>query len=223
MTEAGGIRVKICGITTTADAVGCLDLGADYLGLIFTDSPRRITAVQAADIRAQVPGARFVGVFADAEPQTVLETARRVPLDLIQLHGRESASYCRDLAAGSGLQLIKAVRFDGQAQIAQDRLLDGQELGAFTAVEHFLFDLDKCAAGPAQALLPPLWREASRQRQRGHSIFLAGGLSPANVQEAVRVTDPFGVDVCSGVEKVPGRKDLRAVARFIREAKSGKS
>jgi phosphoribosylanthranilate isomerase len=215
------LRVKICGITNTEDARACLDLGADYLGLIFADSPRQVTLAMASSIREAVPGARLVGVFADASIEVIGKAADVTGLDLIQLHGQETPAFCENLAARSGLPLVKAVRAAGVGSKPDTDFSGDGGISRFEKVAHFLFDLDKnLAQRQSEVALPALWKAAARYRRLGHSIFLAGALNPANVQEAVRATKPYGVDVCSGVEARPGRKDLKAVAHFIEEVKS---
>ena len=102
------VQVKVCGITTCDDAAVCHALGADYLGVIFAQSPRQVSADAAGLIRTAVPAAKLVGVFVDEELATLAETARAVGLDLIQLHGQESPDYCRQLTEATGLPLIKA-------------------------------------------------------------------------------------------------------------------
>ncbi len=206
------VKIKICGITSPEDALLCHGMGADFLGVIFADSPRRITSEEAAAIRRAVPDARLVGVFMDADLDEIVRTAQVAGLDMIQLHGSESASYCTELHARTGLPLVKA--------LAQGRLLDRKDPAAQIAPAHFLLDLDKTEPVRMKAI-DALWSEAAEASRRGYELFLAGGLDPTNVREAVRKVRPFGVDVCRGVEKEPGVKDTAAVKRFIAEVKNG--
>ncbi len=203
------LRIKICGLTNAADAQAAFAAGAHLLGLVFAPSPRQIDHERAREIRAAVPGARLCGVFQDADPAAVMVAAENCGLDLIQLHGNESPRECRELAAATGLPLIKAL---GPTEATS------AVVAAYDAAAYFLVDRPKGALGSCdhQAL-----RDAAiRIRTEGREVFLAGGLEPGNVAEAVRDCVPFGVDVSSGVESEPGRKDHAALRNFIREANS---
>ena len=224
-------RVKVCGITSPEDAATCHALGADYLGVIFAASPRRVTRAQARDIRSVIPTARLVGVFRGDDLETVAQAAAFCRLDLIQLHGDESPAYCDALRARTSLPLVKTV-LQGQTRAPE-------ELAAYRAASFFLFDLRKGASGgdrgnsnddsntdsntdsnaDCDAIQRRLWAAAAQASRRGYRVFLAGRLAPANVRAAVAQTSPFCVDVCRGVEQAPGVKDAEAVQRFIKEAR----
>ena len=201
------IRVKICGITHVEDALQACACGADALGLVFyPQSPRCVTPEQArAIIRALPPLVTTVGLFVNEEPQRIRQLAEDCGLDVIQLHGDEGAGAC-DYAPRRS---IKALRVKDAASLAGHEefrtsalLLDAWVAGAYGGTgECFNWEL---AAGIA------------RQRP----VILAGGLTPDNVAAAVRAVRPYGVDVSSGVESAPGRKDSAKVAAFIRNAKS---
>ncbi len=206
------VKIKICGITSPEDALLCHGMGADFLGLIFADSPRRITPEDAARIRRAVPEARLVGVFVDAAIDEIVGTALTAGLDMIQLHGNETASFCDALRIRTGLAIVKAIQ--------QGRLLDEKDGAARIPAAHFLVDLDK-SEPIVQKAIDALWKEAARAGRRGYELFLAGGLDPDNVKQAIGATRPFCVDVCRGVEKKPGVKDAAAVERFIAEVKNG--
>jgi phosphoribosylanthranilate isomerase len=201
-------RVKVCGLTGPGDARQAHAAGADLLGLVFADSPRRVDERLARDIRAAVPDGRLVGVFLDHAPDEVARLAAACDLDLIQLHGRESPAVCRELHETTGLPVIKALRPDET---------DARAVADYGDVAYFLVDRPKGAAGAAVSD-QDLRAAATRLREAGHEVFLAGGLSAENVKEAAAAADPFGVDVSSGVESETGRKDHDAVTRFIREA-----
>lgn len=203
-------RVKICGITTPEDAAACYDLGADYLGVIFAPSQRRINCQLAAAIREWVPRARLVGVFADAAIEDVVASARAAHLDLVQLHGRETSAYCRNLRVAGAPSLVKV--FHAAA------LPSPRDLAAYKAVSYVMFDLSKDQES-SNGTREELWRMAASARRAGRRVFLAGGLSPSNVRAAVREAVPFCVDVCSGVEREPGRKDVAVVKSFIAEVR----
>lgn len=204
------VRVKVCGITSPDDAVACHRLGADYLGVIFAESPRQVSLERAGEIRGAVPRACLVGVFANADPATVWDAAQLSGLNMIQLHGNESPDYCAILRGRTLLPIVKTFR--------QGELPDPTDLALYRTVKFFLLDLDKQDPN-RDGGVAELWAEAARVGQRGYSVFLAGGLAPANVRAAVKQTAPFCVDVCRGVERAPGIKDIEAVRRFITEVR----
>ncbi len=203
------LRIKICGLTNVTDAREAFQAGAHLLGLVFAPSERQVDIDQASAIRAALPEARLCGVFQDADPDAIISAAKYCGLDLIQLHGNESPADCRQLATATGLPLIKALRPD-EATPAQ--------ISAYESVAYFLVDRPKEGA---ESFDPRTLRDAAATiRAEGREVFLAGGLNPANVAEAVRDAVPFGVDVSSGIESEPGRKDHAALRDFIREATS---
>jgi phosphoribosylanthranilate isomerase len=200
-------RVKICGITTVADATSAYSLGADFIGVIFAESPRRVDLERAAAIRAAVPLASLVGVFQDADIDTIAHAAAFARLDMIQLHGRESPEFVGTVIAHAGKPVIKV--FNSNRVPAVD------ELTRYTRTSYFLLDTDKNVDVAETARLD----DVARIRRLGFRVFLAGGLTPDNVRDSVAATQPFAVDVCRGVERSPGVKDTDAVARFIAEAR----
>ncbi len=206
------VRVKICGITSPMDAIRCDALGADFLGVVFAESPRRVSLERARQIRAAVPHAKLVGVFADAELAAIVAAIRLVPLDVVQLHGRETPEFCEALAAAADTPLIKGCR-PGDVEAPED-------LGAHFGVDFFLLDFDKGGFEPSPSSFSSHWNAAASWGRAGLRIFLAGSLTPSNVREAVQIAEPYGVDVSRGVESAPGSKDLPAVERFIAEAKA---
>lgn len=204
-------RIKICGITNTDDARLALRLGADFLGMIFASSSRRVDVATAREIRRAVPRSMMVGVFRDAPMEEVVETTRAVHVDIIQLHGSESPDYADQVLARTGRPVIKA--FDTSA------LPDVRELSRYRTVGYFLFDLDKKTVEnpPDKGQIHRMWDIVERKRRKGFRIFLAGALDKDNVREAVQRTNAYGVDVCRGVEKSPGLKDPVALEQFIAE------
>lgn len=203
------LRVKICGLTNTADARAAYSAGAHLLGLVFAASPRQVDIERAEEIRRAVPDARLCGVFQDAEPAEVIEAVEKCGLDLIQLHGNESPRECRQVAESTGLPLIKALRPDEATS---------DTVASYDMAAYLLIDRPKAGAAPTNQ--GDLRETVARIRTEGREVFLAGGLDPANVAEAVLACSPFGVDVSSGVESEPGRKDHLALRSFIREASS---
>lgn len=200
-------RVKICGITSLEDALTAVDAGADALGFVFfKESPRHIFPEQAAQIIAQLPPfVQVVGLFVNEEIRMVHEVADRCHLDLVQLHGDESADYCRQIRR----RVLKAfrVRSPNCLDLIRDYQVSGYLLDAFSPSFY---------GGTGTSFNWEIAAEAVKRHQR---IVLAGGLTPDNVAEAIRQVHPWAVDVSSGVESAPGRKDTQKVRGFIRNAK----
>lgn len=204
-------RVKICGITTWEDARLCVDLGASALGFNFYPaSPRATTPADAwSIIRRLPPFVVPVGVFVDWPPLVVDALARAVRLAAVQLHGKESVGEVGELSRKH--LVIKAVTVKNGfrvATLAQYRAADALLLDGFARGLH---------GGTGRTLDWKLARGANRFGR----IILAGGLSPENIAEAIRVAQPYAVDVASGVEARPGRKDpakLRALFSAIESA-----
>ena len=196
------VRIKICGITNTEDARAAAAAGADAVGLVFYhSSPRALDAVRARKILAALPPfVTRVGLFVNAEAAEVASTLQQCPLDVLQFHGDESPSLCR----GFGRPYIKVLRVTAAQDLrpAVDAYHDAQGL---------LLD---CAA-------PGVWGGSGRSfdwwrlPDLGKSLILAGGLHAENVAEAIAIARPYAVDVSSGVELSPGRKDHDKMARFV--------
>lgn len=200
------VKVKICGLTRAGDVRAAAGAGADMLGFVFATGPRRITARAAARLVAAAPrGLPCVGVFLDQPPELVEDVLGKVRLDLLQFHGREDNEFC----ASFGLPFIKAVSMaaPGEAAGRADAYPDAQGL---------LYD-SHAPGGPGGRGRTFDWSLLPRN---GRRIWLAGGLTADNVEEAVRQCRPWAVDVSSGVEESPGRKDHRLVREFINRAKS---
>jgi phosphoribosylanthranilate isomerase len=199
------VKVKICGVTTVEDARACADAGADAVGLNFWAGSRRFVDVpRAAAIAQAVRGVLKVGVFVDANRDEIEGVIDAVGLDAIQLHGDERPEDCR----GFAVRVIKAIA-----------IRPGSEASAIAeryGVDFILLDAD---AGPRRG---GSGRSFDWRRAVGVApgrLFLAGGLRPDNVAEAVRAAAPYGVDTASGVEISPGRKDAELVREFVRNAK----
>jgi len=215
----GRVRVKVCGLTRPADAVACLALGADYLGVIFAKSPRRVTVEQAAAIRRAAPGARLVGVFAGSGLDEIAAAAREAGLDLIQLHGNETPAFCKSIAGLTGLPVIRALPCSFERHNGTPALFDNGDV--LPRAGYLLLDLDKDEPVQEEGMRR-LWTAAALAGRQGREIFLAGGLDPFNVRAAVELAAPFCVDVCRGVETAPGIKDEGAVEEFMSEVKRAK-
>jgi phosphoribosylanthranilate isomerase len=200
-------RVKICGLTSVADAEACVDLGADAIGLNFWNgSARRCDESIAREISARVRGrALVVGVFVDAELPEIARITREVGLDCVQLHGDEPAELLAQLLPHA----YKALRVRGPEIATEVTRYPG---------EHVLLDAYvKGMPGGTGATFD--WALAA-QIARVRKLTLAGGLVPDNVAEAVRAVRPYCVDTASGVESAPGVKDAELVARFVANARS---
>lgn len=198
------VKIKICGITNLNDALAALDAGADALGFVFYDrSPRHVAVDAAAEIIRQLPPfAAKVGVFVNATEETVRQTVAKCGLGTLQFHGEESPEFCRKF---SPLKVIKAFRVKDAASLRQ---LEVYETDAWL--------LDSYAPdqrGGTGATFN--WRLACEAGESGRPIILAGGLTPENVAEAVHEVWPYAVDVSSGVESAPGRKDHAMIRDFI--------
>ena len=200
-------RVKICGITSLDDALAAVEAGADALGFVFyKESPRHIFPEQAATIIAQLPPfVQVVGLFVNEEVGVVNEVADLCRLDLIQLHGDEPADYCRQIRR----RVLKAFRVRSLTCLdpIRDYPVAGYLLDTFSPSFY---------GGTGLSFNWEIAAEAVKRHQR---IVLAGGLTPDNVAEAVRQVRPWAVDVSSGVESAPGKKDHQKVREFIRTAK----
>jgi phosphoribosylanthranilate isomerase len=198
------VRIKICGITNLEDARLAADLGAQALGFNFYPlSPRKVDPEAARAIIAQLPPLVLsVGVFVDEDAGVVRDLAARVGLDWVQLHGQESPEYCRSL----GRRVIKAFRIKDAASLAFLAVYQG-------AAQALLLDTYRTGqvGGTGETFD---WQLARRAHEYGR-IILAGGLTPENVAQAIRVAQPQAVDVASGVEAAPGKKDPEKLRNFI--------
>lgn len=206
------ISVKVCGVTDPDAGRAAVDAGADYLGLVFARSPRRLTPLAAERLVEAVPAA-WVGVFVDPDPDRVRQAADRLGLHAVQLHGSESPALCRAIRSGCRRPVWKALRWD-----AGSRAIEAYA-GSCDALLLDAADGDRFG-GTGRTV--PWNRLAARLAARPRSIpvFLAGGLGPENVEEAIRAVDPDGVDASSRLERSPGRKDPDLVRRFVAAARA---
>ena len=200
------VRVKICGITTVEDALQAVEAGADAIGLVFHEqSPRHLLPVQAAAIvRALPPFVQAVGLFVNANIDFVNATADLCRLDLVQLHGDETPAYCALVER----RVIKVFRVKDITSLDPIR--------SYRVAGYLLDAWSPAAYGGTGTTFN--WEVAKSAKEHG-PIVLAGGLTPDNVRQAVEHVDPYAVDVSSGVESAPGKKDHAKVREFIRRAK----
>ncbi len=192
--------VKICGITSEEDALLAVALGADALGFVFAPSTRQVAVDRARDIARRLPAEVLtVGVFRDELPDRVVEIVQRAGLGAAQLHGRETADQTRDVRSRVPL-VIKAfpAGHPGLSKVA--------EYGADVIL------VDSSTPGSGQVFD---WRLAEDAPKVGHRVVLAGGLDATNVAQAIQRVRPWGVDVSTGVEREPGRKDPVKLREFI--------
>lgn len=213
-------RIKICGIRDSSAAEAAADAGADAVGLVFVaDSPRCVTVEVAREIVRALPAfVEPVGLFVDAPAQRIRETAAEVGLRVVQLHGREQPG---DVAALDRLRIIRAVAFDPSQLAAAVRPWQRNRLPNLAAV---LFDTPPPADPESAALTggsgkPFDWHALAEERRTGElkglpPLMLAGGLSSANVAEAIAIVRPYAVDVSSGVESSRGVKDTARIHAF---------
>ncbi len=200
------VKVKICGITNLEDALAAAEAGADALGFVFyPDSPRFIDPGNARAIIAKLPVfITSVGVFVDESEDLIRRIIREGGIQILQFHGSESPILCTRFRE----KVIKAIRIKDEDSISEMQMYD---------VDTFLLDtyLD-CAKGGTGKTFN--WKYAEMAKKNGR-IILSGGLNPSNIGDAVRQLKPYGVDVSSGVEISPGKKDHVKIREFIENAK----
>jgi phosphoribosylanthranilate isomerase len=198
------VRVKICGITNLDDALAAVDAGAAGLGFNFYErSPRYVPPATAGEIMARLPPAVCsVGVFVDAAREQIASIATQLGLQALQFHGNESPELCRAWPR----KVIKAIRVRDRRAVVQAKAYDVDFILADAYVEGQL-------GGTGIRVALELLEDLDCRR-----LILAGGLTADNVADAVRVVRPFAVDVASGVEAAPGKKDWKLMRRFIANA-----
>lgn len=197
------VKVKICGITSVEDALAAAEAGADAIGLMFYEkSPRCVSLEQAEMISHQLPPYILrVGVFVNPEPGLVGSAMAHCGLTMLQFHGDESNDFCGQF----GLMSMKAFRVKDETTLEQ--------LANYTTAA---FLLDSYVAGKQGGTGEKFnWDLAVEAKKFGRPIFLSGGLTPENVAGAVQKVAPFGVDVSSGVEAAPGKKDHKKIRDFV--------
>jgi phosphoribosylanthranilate isomerase len=201
------VKVKICGITNLDDALAAVECGADALGFVFATSPRQVTAEVAREIVDRLPPFICkVGVFVNSDLKKVKETMASCHLDLAQLHGDEDAGYCAALSP-------RAIKVFTTRNVPSEKELRQYRLAAY------MLDIEKGTAlkGSEQT---ELWQLAHRLGDYG-PVILAGGLTPSNVGEAIKIARPYAVDVSRGVESRAGKKAHNKMQDFIMAAKGG--
>jgi phosphoribosylanthranilate isomerase len=199
------VRVKICGITNIEDALLAVRYGADAIGFVFAESPRRITPQAAASITKQLPPfVSKVGVFVDELRSIVHDICEMCGLDTVQLHGEESPEYAGSLKPA----VIKSIRIKDDASL--------KAMQSYHASAYLLDTYDDALRGGTGRTFD--WSLAKKAKKHG-LVILSGGLTPENVREAVEAVKPYAVDVSSGIEEKPGKKDEKKLKEFIKQAK----
>lgn len=203
------VRIKICGITSAADAQAAIEAGANLLGFNFyAKSPRHISEDQAAEIRSKLPKrVKAVGIFVNRLVADVITLRSSVKLDAVQLHGDESPETVAEIA--SVVPVIKAFRVEPEFPITT--------LDEYSRAFAFLFDAAHTDQYGGTGRTTD-W-DVARRASLKHRIILAGGLKVENVAAAVRIVRPYGIDVASGVESSPGKKDHELLREFIKEVR----
>jgi len=202
------LRVKVCGTTRLKDALLAVECGADAIGFIFyKKSPRYVSAKTAKEICSKLPPfVHRVGVFVNETADKINRIADRCGLDAVQLHGDESPAFCKKIKH----RVIKVVRVKDAASL--------KEMSRY-AVDGFLLDTWKEDQWGGTGKVFD-WELAARAKKYG-PVIIAGGLNPRNVKAAIKKVQPYGVDVSSGVEQSPGKKDPRKVKAFIKAVREG--
>ena len=205
------VRVKICGITNAADAIAAIDAGANLLGFNFYEkSARFLTQSAAAKIRLQLPkNVEAVGIFVNKSAADVTAICRSLKLHAAQLHGDESPETVTEVARS--VPVIKALRVEPDFPL--------KTLEEYQDVFAFLFDAAHTGQYGGTGRTSD-W-DVARRAAKDHRIILAGGLKVENVAAAIRIVRPYGIDVASGVESKPGKKDHGRLREFIQEVRRG--
>lgn len=205
------MKIKICGITNVADARAAVEAGADALGFVFhSASPRNVSPDIARTIIGQLPPfVLAVGVFVNEDVKVVRDLMDSCGLALAQLHGDESAGYCESL----GRPVLRAIRLKDRGS-----LLALAEYKGRARVRGFVVDAFSEAAFGGTGRIAD-WHLAA-EAAAAAPVILAGGLTAENVAEGIRTVRPYGVDVSSGVEASPGKKDHAKIAAFVRAVRA---
>lgn len=197
-------KIKICGITNKVDAVAAAELSVDMLGFVFyKKSKRYVTPAQAEDIINELPPfIGRVGIFVDEKGEDVIRIAEDAGLDMLQFHGSETPEYCSSFK--DKYKVIKAFRLRAKDDLKRVNDYD---------TDYYLFDTrdDGCVGGTGKSFDWKILKDFEILKP----MILSGGLDPENVEAAIREVAPYGVDVSSGIESAPGKKDLKLLTKFV--------
>ncbi|MEW6616262.1 MAG: phosphoribosylanthranilate isomerase [Thermodesulfobacteriota bacterium] len=197
-------KIKICGITNIEDAIRAVNLGADALGFVFyKDSPRYIREDTAREITRELPPfVSSVGVFVNEKEDRVREISESCSIDILQFHGNESPDFCSHFDK----KVIKAFSINNRKCL---EVIPSYQVSAVLLDTYY----EEIYGGGGRAFN---WELASEAKRFASRVILAGGLNPANVMKAIQMVEPYGVDVSSGVESKPGKKDPVKLEKFIK-------
>lgn len=199
------MRVKICGITNDEDAAAAVGMGAWGIGMIHAEGPRQVDPGMAAQIGAEYRRqTEIVGVFVNPTLEAVVRAAENASLSMVQLNGNEGPSFCAEVARRTGARVIKAIHVSSAADI--------HAAETFRTIYHLL---DTKKAGMWGGTGKTFDWNLAGERTSKIPLILAGGLNPGNVAEAISIVHPVVVDVASGVEAEPGRKDHAVMQAFF--------
>lgn len=202
------VFVKVCGITRPEDARLAAESGADAIGLLFAESPRRVSVERAREISSALPPeVARVGVFVNASDKEVLQTVREAALDYVQLHGDETPRTVASVREG-GVKVVKALRVRDAGSLA--------EMEGYAADLYLLDSFSEKARGGTGDRFDWVLAEALKGCD---NILISGGITPGNVCEALDFFEPYGVDASSSLESAPGEKEAEKVRRFVGAAK----
>ncbi|MCK4859429.1 MAG: phosphoribosylanthranilate isomerase [Candidatus Omnitrophica bacterium] len=203
-------KVKICGITNIEDALKAAELGADALGFIFAHSPRQVKPKDIKEIVQKLPtNVIKIGVFVDADLERVKEIVKDCRLDALQLHGKETASYCDAIKRFSSAEIIKTFHLGQEKDLKE---ISGYNIGIICLDSQFAGKM-----GGTGKLCN--WNLARQAKGLGKRIILSGGLNLDNLQKAIEEVNPWMVDVCSGVEEKARKKSWQLMKDFVSIAK----
>lgn len=207
-------RAKICGITRIQDIQSVVQAGADAIGFVFfAPSPRSVTAVQAAELVQHVPAyVQTVGLFVNASQDEIADILKQAPVDILQFHGDESPELCKQISQGVGRRWYKAIQMKPDMDV--------------------IAEIQQYQQAGASAVLLDAWHPELKGGT-GHSfdwtqfpkldipLILAGGLKPDNIEDAIKTTNAYAVDVSGGVESAKGIKDQKLIEQFMQGVQRG--
>ncbi len=214
------VKVKICGLTRVEDVKLAADLGADLVGTITevtVPTPRNLTIDQAREIFGAVEGPEKVAVTTPASPEEAIRIARELELDYIQIHSAMPPEQLREVKNSLPINIIGAIQVPKKTESPEEVV--NRALATAEVVDYLMLDTKGPTGG--ETGIPHDWNLSSRIREASDKpVFLAGGLRPSNVKEAIQIVKPYGVDVASGIESVPAIKDPKLMEEFILAARS---
>lgn len=225
-------KIKICGITNKEDAFWASSLGADFIGLNFyKNSIRKVSLKNAKEIISSLPSyTNTVGVFVDENLEEVIKTCSKVGISYVQLHGNEDVEYCKNLKLSkSDIKIIKVFKIKPEVEIQN---LEEYVISLYEKIfqyqgyiDYLLFDtyIETEPGGTGETFCWSVVKNFKNKMQNENfniNFFVAGGLNIDNVEKVIEELEPWGVDVASGVERLPRRKDFDKMKEFIRKVKS---